>query len=73
MKTFIDPKFECHRSVAEFSGRLLLQYADAMIIPFDPRDYTPALQRGVDDLKNVFKMKSTGKFNVTTGILLLVL
>ena len=54
MKVFIDPKFECHRSVGEFTGRLLLQYADSELVPFDPRDYATALQKGVDDIKKVF-------------------
>ena len=63
MKTFIDPKFECHRSVGEFTGRLLLQFADSMVIPFDPRDLTPALELGATNLKAVLP----SNVNVTTG------
>ncbi|XP_065051514.1 N-acetylated-alpha-linked acidic dipeptidase 2-like [Rhopilema esculentum] len=58
MKVFIDPKFECHRSVGEFTGRILLQYADSELVPFDPRDYATALQKGVDDIKKVFTQRA---------------
>ena len=67
MKKFIDPRFQCHRAVAEFTGRLLFQFADSDIIPFDPRDYTVALEKGVADLAKIFGQKGTAKYNVTTG------
>jgi len=69
VKTFIDPKFECHRSVGEFTGRLLLQYADAIVIPFDPRTYTQALQKGVDDFKKILATTNATANNVTTAYL----
>lgn len=67
VKSFIDPQFACHRAVGEFTGRLLLQYADSVVIPFDPRDYTPALQRGVNDFKNVLDKTNASAYNVTTS------
>ena len=55
--------------MAEFTGRLLLHFADSDVIPFDPRDYSPALQKGVADLKKIFDANSDTKANnVTTGM-----
>ena len=67
VKKFIDPKFACHRAVGEFTLRLLLQYSDSVVIPFDPRDFTPALQKGVDDFKALLDSTSASAYNVTTG------
>jgi len=69
VKTFMDPKFACHRSVGEFTGRLLFQYADSIVIPFDPRTYTQALQKGVDDFKKILGTTSASAYNVTTDYL----
>ena len=63
----MDPKFACHRSVGEFTGRLLFQYADSIVIPFDPRTYTQALQKGVDDFKKILATTRASANNVTTG------
>ena len=67
VKTFMDPKFACHRAVGEFTGRLLLQYADSIVIPFDPRTYTQALQKGVDDFKKLLATTNATANNVNTG------
>ena len=63
----MDPKFACHRAVGEFTGRLLLQYADSVVVPFDPRDYTPALQKGVNEFKALLTKTNAKAHNVTTG------
>ncbi|XP_032222382.2 putative N-acetylated-alpha-linked acidic dipeptidase isoform X1 [Nematostella vectensis] len=57
MKTFVDPKFEFHKTMAMFQGGMLLELADMDVLPFD-------FARTAESLERLFPLlsayKSTG-------------
>ena len=52
MKTLIDPGFELHKAMAQFSGSLLLHYSDSPLLSLNVSHYVDVLDRSVAALKN---------------------
>jgi N-acetylated-alpha-linked acidic dipeptidase len=61
MKSFGDPGFQMHATMARIAGIALLRLADADVLPFDYEEYAEELQRYVADLEGVANAKAEGK------------
>ncbi|KAL7983244.1 hypothetical protein Chor_000120, partial [Crotalus horridus] len=53
VEKFYDPTFKNHLAVAQVRGGLVFELADAVILPFDCRDYAKALNSYVDIIYNL--------------------
>ncbi|XP_026562603.1 putative N-acetylated-alpha-linked acidic dipeptidase [Pseudonaja textilis] len=53
VEKFYDPTFKNHLAVAQVRGGLVFELAEAVILPFDCRDYARALNSYVDIIYNI--------------------
>ncbi|ETE57459.1 Glutamate carboxypeptidase 2, partial [Ophiophagus hannah] len=53
VEKFYDPTFKNHLAVAQVRGGLVFELAEAVILPFDCRDYAKALNSYVDIIYNI--------------------
>ncbi|KAG8137013.1 hypothetical protein E2320_005563 [Naja naja] len=53
VEKFYDPTFRNHLAVAQVRGGLVFELAEAVILPFDCRDYAKALNSYVDIIYNI--------------------
>ncbi|XP_013928784.1 PREDICTED: putative N-acetylated-alpha-linked acidic dipeptidase [Thamnophis sirtalis] len=53
VEKFYDPTFKNHLAVAQVRGGLVFELADAVLLPFDCRDYAKALNGYVDIIYNI--------------------
>jgi N-acetylated-alpha-linked acidic dipeptidase len=61
MKSFGDPGFLMHATMARIAGITLLRLADADVLPFDYEEYAEELQRYVAELEGVAGASAEGK------------
>lgn len=69
MKTFIDPKFEFHEAVTKFEGGLLIDLADALILPFDVTRYAKELLNSYNALSSTLGNQSVSTAFVYKAVL----
>ncbi|CAF1534920.1 unnamed protein product [Rotaria sp. Silwood1] len=50
MKTFVDPTFAAHRTLAQLTGVLAMILSESLILPFNVTRYTIGLQQALDSL-----------------------
>lgn len=58
VQRFVDPAFEVHKAMAQFSGGLLLDLADSVLIPYNVYDFAKVLNISYDILDKSHLMKS---------------
>ena len=56
IKTFVDPKFQVHRTIATFVGGLLLDFSDSLVLPLDVLRYAKAVQNSFDRLERYIRV-----------------
>lgn len=54
-KTFVDPDFKLHKAVTQLCGGLLVQFADAPLLPMNVMLYANALDTSLNALKKDYK------------------
>ena len=59
MRLFGDPGFRYHKALAEVWALLILELADAPVLPFDFKDYAQAVRNYVDDLDRYASRQSS--------------
>ena len=57
IKKFVDPDFKLHKAVTQLTGGLLIQFADAPLLPMSVTLYAAALSESLIALKNAYKDK----------------
>ena len=61
MKTFVDPEFEFHRTVAKFEGGLLLKLTDSPLLPMGISRLRRSLERKINGYAKVMKYRNITK------------
>ena len=61
MKTFVDPEFEFHRTVAKFEGGLLLKLTDSPLLPMGSSRLRSSLERTIDGLTMITRRANLTK------------
>ena len=54
---FVDPDFKLHKAVTQLTGGLVIQFADAPLLPMSVTLYAAALNESLIALKNTYKDK----------------
>ena len=60
MKKFIDPEFKFHKAMAQFSGSLLLHYADSPLLSMNVSRYYDILMKSLAELKENENLEGRG-------------
>lgn len=58
MQKFVDPKFQVHKAMTQFSGGLILDLADSPLIPYNVYDFAKTLNNCYNILDQSHLMKS---------------